>query len=62
MGDDAFHQIPAKYGFTTFHSALVVNPLNLSSISTIVDLLEKRNIGWASYQENMPTDGAEDFT
>ncbi|KAG8220159.1 phosphoesterase family-domain-containing protein [Butyriboletus roseoflavus] len=28
-----------------------------NNISTIVDLLEAQNISWASYQENMPTDG-----
>ncbi|EJT99735.1 hypothetical protein DACRYDRAFT_109841 [Dacryopinax primogenitus] len=28
-----------------------------SNISTIVDLLEAKNISWASYQENMPADG-----
>lgn len=28
-----------------------------SNVSTIVDLLEAKNISWASYQENMPYDG-----
>ena len=27
-----------------------------NNVSTIVDLLEARNISWATYQENMPTD------
>ncbi|KAI0058763.1 hypothetical protein BV25DRAFT_1810190, partial [Artomyces pyxidatus] len=33
-----------------------------SNISTIVDLLEAREISWASYQENMPTDGFTGFS
>lgn len=28
-----------------------------SNMSTIVDLLDQKNVSWASYQENMPTDG-----
>ncbi|KAI0691070.1 phosphoesterase family-domain-containing protein [Cytidiella melzeri] len=32
-----------------------------ANISTIVDLLESKNISWASYQESMPTDGFEGF-
>lgn len=33
-----------------------------SNVSSLVDLLEDRHISWASYQENMPTDGfAGDF-
>ncbi|KAI9462672.1 phosphoesterase family-domain-containing protein [Russula earlei] len=32
-----------------------------SNISTVVDLLEAKNISWASYQENMPFDGYEGF-
>ncbi|KAG1738600.1 phosphoesterase family-domain-containing protein [Suillus paluster] len=28
-----------------------------TNISTVVDLLDQKNISWASYQENMPTDG-----
>ncbi|KAI0798227.1 phosphoesterase family-domain-containing protein [Abortiporus biennis] len=28
-----------------------------ANISTVVDLLEPKNISWASYQENLPTDG-----
>lgn len=28
-----------------------------TNMSTIVDLLEQKNISWATYQENMPTDG-----
>ncbi|KAL4246952.1 hypothetical protein ABKN59_007690 [Abortiporus biennis] len=28
-----------------------------ANISTVVDLLEAKNISWASYQENLPTDG-----
>ncbi|KZV72135.1 hypothetical protein PENSPDRAFT_604818 [Peniophora sp. CONT] len=32
-----------------------------SNVSTIVDLLEAKNISWASYQENMPTVGYEGF-
>ncbi|KAF8589081.1 hypothetical protein K439DRAFT_462946 [Ramaria rubella] len=31
------------------------------NISTIVDLLEAKNISWASYQESMPTDGFQGF-
>ncbi|KAN0135815.1 Phosphoesterase family domain containing protein [Lactarius tabidus] len=31
------------------------------NISTIVDLLGEKDISWASYQENMPTDGFEGF-
>ncbi|KAI9462667.1 hypothetical protein F5148DRAFT_212367 [Russula earlei] len=31
------------------------------NISTVVDLLEAKNISWASYQENMPYDGFEGF-
>jgi len=35
-----------------------------SNISTIVDLLDQKNISWASYQESMPTDdyGGYNFT
>ncbi|KAK4057344.1 hypothetical protein OIO90_001410 [Microbotryomycetes sp. JL221] len=32
-----------------------------SNISTVVDLLEEKNISWASYQENMPYDGFTSF-
>ncbi|KAL8291389.1 hypothetical protein RQP46_002367 [Phenoliferia psychrophenolica] len=32
-----------------------------SNVSTIVDLLEAKNISWASYQENMPYDGFQGF-
>ncbi|KAA1477560.1 hypothetical protein DENSPDRAFT_828927 [Dentipellis sp. KUC8613] len=32
-----------------------------SNISTVVDLLEAKNISWASYQETMPTDGYTGF-
>ncbi|KAI0063944.1 hypothetical protein BV25DRAFT_1990488 [Artomyces pyxidatus] len=32
-----------------------------SNISTIVDLLEEKNISWVSYQESMPTDGYAGF-
>lgn len=28
-----------------------------NNISTIIDLLDAENISWATYQENMPTDG-----
>jgi hypothetical protein len=28
-----------------------------TNMSTIVDLLDQKNISWGSYQENMPTDG-----
>lgn len=28
-----------------------------SNISTVVDLLDAKSISWATYQENMPTDG-----
>ncbi|KAI1786921.1 phosphoesterase family-domain-containing protein [Ganoderma leucocontextum] len=31
------------------------------NISTVVDLLEEKNISWASYQENMPYDGFTGF-
>ncbi|KAI0634299.1 phosphoesterase family-domain-containing protein, partial [Trametes polyzona] len=31
------------------------------NISTVVDLLEAKNISWASYQENMPYDGFTGF-
>ncbi|KAH9991860.1 phosphoesterase family-domain-containing protein [Russula vinacea] len=31
------------------------------NISTVVDLLEAKNISWASYQENIPFDGYEGF-
>ncbi|KAH8989929.1 phosphoesterase family-domain-containing protein [Lactarius hatsudake] len=31
------------------------------NVSTIVDLLEAKNISWASYQENLPSDGFEGF-
>ncbi|KAH9980736.1 phosphoesterase family-domain-containing protein [Russula compacta] len=31
------------------------------NISTIVDLLEAKNVSWASYQENIPFDGYEGF-
>ncbi|KAF8262921.1 phosphoesterase family-domain-containing protein [Lactarius quietus] len=31
------------------------------NISTIVDLLDEKDISWASYQESMPTDGYEGF-
>ncbi|KAH9854558.1 phosphoesterase family-domain-containing protein [Lenzites betulinus] len=31
------------------------------NVSTIVDLLEAKNISWASYQENMPYDGFTGF-
>ncbi|KIJ37534.1 hypothetical protein M422DRAFT_69257 [Sphaerobolus stellatus SS14] len=32
-----------------------------SNISTIVDLLEEKNISWASYQEGLPSDGYAGF-
>ncbi|THH26371.1 hypothetical protein EUX98_g7812 [Antrodiella citrinella] len=32
-----------------------------SNISTVFDLLEAKNISWASYQENMPTDGFQEY-
>ncbi|KAI0261864.1 phosphoesterase family-domain-containing protein [Gloeopeniophorella convolvens] len=32
-----------------------------ANISTVVDLLEAKNISWASYQESMPSDGFEGF-
>lgn len=32
-----------------------------TNVSTVVDLLEQKNISWATYQENMPTDGYEPF-
>lgn len=32
------------------------------NVSTLIDLLETKNISWATYQENMPTDAfAGDF-
>ncbi|GJJ11656.1 hypothetical protein Clacol_005892 [Clathrus columnatus] len=33
-----------------------------ANVSTIVDLLEGKNISWASYQETMATDGSLDFS
>lgn len=32
-----------------------------NSISTVIDLLEEKNISWASYMENMPSDGFQGF-
>jgi hypothetical protein len=32
-----------------------------TNISTVVDLLEQKNISWSTYQENMPTDGYEPY-
>jgi hypothetical protein len=32
-----------------------------ANISTVVDLLEAKNISWASYQENIPFDGYEGY-
>ncbi|KAI0039224.1 hypothetical protein FA95DRAFT_1528662 [Auriscalpium vulgare] len=32
-----------------------------ANISTVVDLLEAKNVSWASYQENLPTDGFSGF-
>lgn len=32
-----------------------------NSISTVIDLLEEKNISWATYQENMPSDGYQGF-
>ncbi|KAK4047080.1 hypothetical protein OIV83_005643 [Microbotryomycetes sp. JL201] len=32
-----------------------------SNVSTVVDLLEAKNVSWASYQENMPYDGFTGF-
>jgi hypothetical protein len=32
-----------------------------SNISTVVDLLEDKHVSWATYQENMPTDGFSGF-
>jgi hypothetical protein len=32
-----------------------------TNMSTVVDLLEQKNISWATYQENMPTDGYEPY-
>jgi len=32
-----------------------------SNISTVIDLLEAKNISWATYQENLPTDGYAGF-
>ncbi|KAF9229735.1 phosphoesterase-domain-containing protein [Gyrodon lividus] len=33
-----------------------------NNISTIVDLLDEKDISWAEYQENMPTDGYAGFS
>ncbi|KAI0032173.1 phosphoesterase family-domain-containing protein, partial [Vararia minispora EC-137] len=33
-----------------------------AAIPTVVDLLEREGIGWAAYQENMPTDGYTGFS
>lgn len=32
-----------------------------NNVSTIVDLLEAKNISWSSYQESMPTDGFQGY-
>ncbi|KAJ3034588.1 hypothetical protein HDV00_004860 [Rhizophlyctis rosea] len=32
-----------------------------SNVSTVIDLLDTKNISWATYQENMPTDGFQGF-
>lgn len=32
-----------------------------ANISTVIDLLEDKNISWASYMENLPTDGFQGF-
>lgn len=32
-----------------------------TNMSTVVDLLDQKNISWATYQENMPTDGFEPY-
>lgn len=32
-----------------------------TNVSTIVDLLDQKNISWATYQENMPSDGYEGY-
>ena len=32
-----------------------------NNISTIIDLLEAKNISWSTYQENMPTDGYAEY-
>ncbi|EKM52917.1 uncharacterized protein PHACADRAFT_176901 [Phanerochaete carnosa HHB-10118-sp] len=32
-----------------------------ANISTVIDLLEDKNISWACYQENMPSDGYQGF-
>ncbi|KAJ2968363.1 hypothetical protein NUW54_g13241 [Trametes sanguinea] len=45
--------------FGAFNDAFYHIPEN---ISTVVDLLEAKNISWASYQENMPYDGFTGFS
>jgi hypothetical protein len=32
-----------------------------TNMSTIVDLLDQKNVSWATYQENMPSDGYEGY-
>jgi hypothetical protein len=49
--------------FFLYHlqSFLYLLPSPSHSISTIVDLLEAKNISWASYEENLPWDGYTGF-
>jgi Phosphoesterase family len=59
MGDDNLYNIPPKCVTTASHDMFCIQ--FLISISTVVDLLEAKNISWASYQENIPFDGYEGF-
>jgi len=55
MADDRVYNIPTKS--VTSSSVHTFFSHFTHSMSTIVDLLEQKNIPWASYQENMPSDG-----
>lgn len=57
----------AMMTYTTFQpSACYIDHRNtcsddFESISTVVDLLEEKNISWATYMESMPADGYQGF-
>jgi hypothetical protein len=60
MGDDDLYHIPPKCVPIRLVTPIHID-LSSTSISTVVDLLEAKNISWASYQENIPFDGYEGF-
>jgi uncharacterized protein YkwD len=60
MHDDAFYAVRRPCQNFTLRSRELTSARTHQipqNASTIVDLLEAKNVSWASYQENMPYDG-----